>query len=385
MTRIVKNWMAVLLLLAVTAFIGQTAEVGRADNQEAAVDAATAAAISESVLWNFGAANDGAEPSASLIFDQRGNLYGTTDGGGTNRGGTVFELSPPTGNQTQWSEHVLWNFGADKDGALPLAGLIFDLRGNLYGTTDEGGTNNKGTVFELSPPTGNQTQWSEHVLWNFGVDDDGAFPGASLIFDLRGNLYGTTNGGGTNGDGTVFELSPPTGIQRQWRERVLWNFFGAPDDGAFPTAGLIFDLRGDLYSTTFEGGTNSDGTVFELSPPTGIQRQWRERVLWNFGAPDDGAFPRAGVIFDLRGNLYGTTDNGGTNNNDGTVFELSPPTGIQRQWSERVLWNFFGAPDDGSEPLAGLIFDLQGNLYGTTQFGGTNDAGTVFRLSAPPG
>ncbi len=130
-----------------------------------------------------------------MIFDLRGNLYGTTAGGGTNNdGGTVFELSPPRDSETQWSERVLWNLGASDDGAVPLAGLIFDPRGNLYSTTETGGTNDGGTVFELSPPSGSETQWSERVLWNFGAPDDGIEPYASLIFDLRGNLYGTSGG-----------------------------------------------------------------------------------------------------------------------------------------------------------------------------------------------
>jgi uncharacterized repeat protein (TIGR03803 family) len=144
--------MAVLLLLVVSARIGQSAESGPAAKQGAAVDAATAAAISESVLWNFGANNDGINPEASLIFDLRGNLYGTTEAGGTNDDGTVFELSPPPRGQTQWNERVLWNFAAGEDGAFPAASLIFDLRGNLYGTTEEGGTNIGGTVFQLSSP-----------------------------------------------------------------------------------------------------------------------------------------------------------------------------------------------------------------------------------------
>ncbi len=217
MTRIVQSWMVVWLLLVVSVSIGRTAEVGGADNQ-GAVDAATAAAISESMLWSFGAPDDGGFPEAGLIFDLQGNLYGTTAYGGTNNSrGTVFELSPPRGSQTQWSERVLWNFGAPDDGEFPEAALIFDLRGNLYGTTAGGGTNNSsGTVFQLSPPRGSQTQWSERVLWNFGAPDDGEFPEAALIFDLQGNLYGTTAGGGTNNSrGTVFELSPPRGSQTQ--------------------------------------------------------------------------------------------------------------------------------------------------------------------------
>jgi uncharacterized repeat protein (TIGR03803 family) len=237
--------------------------------------------LGESVLWNFGANGEGAAPDASLIADQSGNLYGTISAGGTNGGGTVFELSPPAGPQTQWRETVLWNFGASGEGAAPNASLIADQSGNLYGTTFSGGTNKNtsplggGTVFELSPPAGPQTQWRETVLWNFGASGDGAAPNASLIADQSGNLYGTTFHGGTNGGGTVFELSPPAGPQTQWRETVLWNF-GASGDGAAPDASLIADQSGNLYGTTFHGGTNGGGTVFELACP--------KYSLWNGSA-----------------------------------------------------------------------------------------------------
>jgi hypothetical protein len=179
--------------------------------------------VREKVLWSFGANDDGANPFAGLLADRLGNLYGTTRNGGTNDlGGTVFELQPPTGQRTQWSESVLWNFGANDDGSDPVAGLI-ERSGKLYGTTYSGGTNcpsfpdhpvgGCGTVFELRPPTGQQTQWSERVLWSFGADDDGRYPQGGLIGDRWGMLYGTTTEGGKHEggiefEGTVFELCP---------------------------------------------------------------------------------------------------------------------------------------------------------------------------------
>jgi uncharacterized repeat protein (TIGR03803 family) len=295
----------------------------------------------ENVLWNFSFGTaDGYAPYNSLIADKSGNLYGTTGFGGVNCSaaggcGTVFELSPPMGKQTQWSERVLWSFaGSPDDGGIPRAGLIADKLGNLYGTTTSGGADGDGTVFELIPPVGKQAQWSERVLWSFGAtSDDGESPQATLIADKWGNLYGTTEGGGANcvsfgSCGTAFEVSPPVGKSTQWTERVLWSF-GATGDGSSPFAGLLADKWGNLYSTTASGGTGGIcngfgcGTVFELSPPAGQSTQWSEQVLWGFDG-DDGFFSLAGLIADKWGNFYATTYGGGSNG-DGTVFKLSLP------------------------------------------------------------
>jgi len=269
-------WVIASMVIAVTAVTGKTAEISTPASQASALDAA--AAISESVLWSFGATGDeGTFPFAGLIADKHGNLYGTTSGGGrencassSNGCGTVFELSPPSGKQKQWTEHVLWSFGATSgDGENPFAGLIADREGNLYGTTFTGGTIGfGGTVFELSPPTGKQTQWTENILWSFGASGDGLSPNGVLLADKSGNLYSTTVGGGANGAGTVSELSPPARKQTHWTENLLWSFGETSDDGTTPTAGLIADKGGNLYGTTAEGGgTHSIGTVFELSRP----------------------------------------------------------------------------------------------------------------------
>jgi uncharacterized repeat protein (TIGR03803 family) len=208
-----------LMLVAVTAITGKAAELTSLTSQTPNVDALAYDAISQSVLWSFaGGPDDGANPVAGLIADKWGNLYGTTAFGGPNEVGTVFELSPPVGEQTQWSEHVLWSFDATADdGINPVAALTADKWGNLYSTTSAGGAGGIcsgfgcGTVFELSPPAGQSTRWNESLLWNFtGGPDDGANPYAGLIADQRGNLYGTTTVGGVNNnDGTVFKLSLP--------------------------------------------------------------------------------------------------------------------------------------------------------------------------------
>jgi uncharacterized repeat protein (TIGR02543 family) len=298
----------------------------------------------ETVLYSFGNGTDGNGPSwAGLIFDAAGNLYGTTQGGGvytscnsSNGCGTVFELTPTAGGG--WTEQVLHSFnGNGTDGFYPQAGLIFDAAGNLYGTTQFGGnfggncyTFGCGTVFELMPSRGGG--WTEKLLYNFTGGTDGAEPYAGLIFDAAGNLYGTAAYGGTHyycytGCGTVFELTPAAG--GGWTAQVL-HTFGNGADGQNPTASLIFDAAGNLYSTTTGGGTYLDGTAFELTPTAG--GGWTETVLHNFnnnGA--DGVWPEASLIFDAAGNLYGTTYGGGvyTSCNNyvgcGTVFELQVP------------------------------------------------------------
>ncbi|MGA3054009.1 MAG: choice-of-anchor tandem repeat GloVer-containing protein [Candidatus Korobacteraceae bacterium] len=334
----------------------------------------------EQVLYyGFNNGGTGAYPGAGLIFDAAGNLYSTTSGGGYYYypDGTVFELTPTVGGG--WTEQVLHNFGNGTDGNVPYAGLIFDNAGNLYGTTAGGGTHNAGTVFKLTPTEGG---WTEQVLHNFN-DTDGANPEAGLIFDAAGNLYGTTWFGGTYGNGTVFELTPMAG--GGWTENVLHNF-GNGTDGAGAFAGLIFDAAGNLYGATYAGGTYSSGycpagcgTVFELTPTEG--GGWTEQVLHNFGNGADGSVPYASLIFDAAGNLYGTTWAGGTYSSGycpagcGTVFELSPRQG--GGWTENV-YSFNGM--DGAGPQAGLILDAAGNLYGTTYAGGTYGWGTVFEL-----
>jgi uncharacterized repeat protein (TIGR03803 family) len=346
-----------------------------------------AAQLQEEVLHSFqNDGTDGIDPGPGLISDGAGNLYGTTSVGGTHNWGTVFELSPAAGGG--WTEKVLYSFASVPDGSWPMSALIFDAAGNLYGTTLSGGTNNGGTVFELSPDGGGG--WTEKVLHNFGIGGiDGDEPQAGLIFDAAGNLYGTTGRGGGTFYGTVFELSPDGG--GGWTEQVLHSF-GAGTDGAFPYAGLIFDAAGNLYGTTYEGGAfdtcaaEGCGTVFELMPAAG--GNWTEKVLYSFDYNSGGGIaPSANLIFDGAGNLYGTTSSGYYGDSNGTVFELSPTAG--GNWTEQVLHSF-GSGTDGNNPVGSLIFDFAGNLYGTTAWGGTfssclNGCGTVFELMPAAG
>jgi uncharacterized repeat protein (TIGR03803 family) len=368
----------------------------------------------ETVLHSFaGGPSDGAFPFSGLIADDHGALYGTTHGGAVgdaDQYGTVFKLTPPAKGQAAWKETVLYSFCSlpnCSDGAYPN-GLTADKEGALYSTTDAGGSppNNPhvfgyGTVFKLTPPAKGQTAWKETVLYSFCSlpnCSDGWGPGSgyvtpSLILDEQGALYGTTTSGGIgydpnttpSGNGTIFKLTPPVKGQSIWKETVLYSFAGFPSDGANPYAGLIADREGALYGTTNGGGTADLGTVFRLMPSAKGQI-WKSTVLHSFaGFPSDGANPYAGLIADREGALYGTTNGGGSGgtNGYGTVFRLTPPAKGQSFWTETVLHSFAGGPSDGREPLAGLIADKEGVLYGTTVGGGTADLGAVFSLTPP--
>ena len=320
-----------------------------------------------------------------MIIDAAGNLYGTTQFGGNYVQGSVYELTPTRGGG--WMETVLHSFQQNgTDGIQPVAGLTMDAAGNLYGTTFAGGPYNGGTVFELTPSAGGG--WTETVLHNFNHDgSDGYTPEAGLVLDAAGDLYGTTHDGGTHncgtpqsddGCGTVFELSPASG--GGWTETVLHSFSNNGLDGIYPFAGpLIFDAAGNLYGTTYWGGAYGVGTVFELRPNGG--GSWTEAVLHNFKQNGtDGGQPLAGLIFDTVGNLYGTTGLGGTYDS-GTVFELTPSGG--GGWTESLLYSFCsqnGCPD-GNQPQAGLVPDADGNLYGTTNRTTYDASGTVFELT----
>jgi uncharacterized repeat protein (TIGR03803 family) len=228
---------------------------------------------------------------------------------------------PATGGGS-WTETVLHNFtGHTTDGFGPVASLIFDGSGNIYGTTSVGGAHSYGTVFELAPI--GDGSWTETILHSFEkIDGDGLAPEAGLIFDGSGNIYGTTVGGGAYGGpgtgGAVFELTPVAG--GGWTETLLHSF-GNGADGSGPFSSLIFDGSGNLYGTTIRGGAYGDGTVFELTPVAG--GSWTETVLHSFGHGKDGSGPASGLIFDGSGNLYGTTGGGGAFGS-GTVFEITP-------------------------------------------------------------
>ena len=328
---------------------------GTVGTQEVANILVNCAAGTETVLYAFaGGATDGADPQGTLALGSSGTLYGTTYRGGTDGLGTVYQLGSAGG------ETVLYSFaGGASDGADPRGSLIIDSAGNLYGTTSGGGASGLGTVYEVSP-TGAQT-----VLYSFaGGTTDGEVPLGHLVMGSGGSLYGTTSTGGAYDLGTVFRISLG-GV-----ETVLYSFAGTTThDGAYPRAGLIMDGSGDLYGTTSAGGTYDLGTVFEISA------SGTETVLHSFaGGTTDGSDPNGSLLLGSSGSLYGTTSTGGAYDL-GTVFKLSP------DGTEVLLHSFAGGTTDGSSPKAGLIVDSAGNLYGTTSAGGVNDDGTVYELN----
>ena len=298
------------------------------------------------VLHSFSGAPDGANPEASLILDSAANLYGTTSFGGAANAGAIFKLDP-SGN-----ESLLYSFTGGTDGGNPAAALIEDSAGNLYGTTLSGGATGEGTVFKFMP-TG--AAFPLHV---FAVKKDGHSPAASLLRDSAGSLYGTTVLGGSANDGVVFR------VDSSGHETILYKFRGT--DGANPFSGLLLDPAGNLYGTTCRGKGTS-GNVFALTP-SGTQS-----VLHKFTGKNDGGSPRAGLIIDSAGILYGTTVYGGTHR-AGTVFKVNPLSA-----QEKVLYSFSGGAD-GGDPYGGLVRDSLGNLYGTTYYGGAFGYGTIFKL-----
>jgi uncharacterized repeat protein (TIGR03803 family) len=295
------------------------------------------------VLHAFAGSPDGRESDAALI-NVNGNLYGTTRFGGISDKGTMFKVNSKGG------EIVLHSFR----GGYPLSALVVDSAGNFYGTTSYGGTSNFGTVFKMD------TTGAETVLYSFAGKPDGARPDAGLVMDSAGNLYGTTSYGGASNAGTVFKVDTSN------TETVLYSFTGGAD-GAYPySSGLVMDSVGNLYGTTYKGGTANLGTVFK------VDQTGAETVLHSFGGPD-GGFPFSGVIMDNKGNFYGTTVIGGAHDR-GTVFA------VDAGGNYTLLYSFAGWPD-GATPGAGLVRDASGNLYGTTVTGGSRKSGTVFKVS----
>ncbi len=358
-------------------WVGNAKETPREEPTE------TPSSYTEEVLYSFcpvSGCTDGKVPTAGLIRDTAGNLYGTTSGGGAHGAGAVFKIDT-TGKETVVYSFCSVGGSSCTDGSNPFSGLIEDAAGNLYGTTLSGGAYSVvgGTVFKID------SAGEETVLYSFCASNclDGQGPEAGLLRDAAGNLYGTTGGGGAHSDGTVFKLDT-TG-----KETVLYSFCSVGGtsctDGNFPFAGLIEDAAGNLYGTTQRGGANGRGTVFKVDT-TGT-----ETVLYSFcsvGGSNctDGSSPGAGLIEDAEGNLYGTTLLGGANftvnfgQDSGTVFKLDP-TG-----KETVLYSFCSVGGsnctDGFNPAAGVIEDAAGNLYGTTELGGADAHGTVFEVNA---
>ncbi len=335
------------------------------------------AAASEQVVYSFTGGIDGGDPAADLNFDPNGKVDGTTVVGGYYYCGTVFQLKPRP--RPPWQESVLYNFTCYADGKNPYGGVTFDKNGDLFGTTVAGGYGG------ACAGDGCGVAWQLHgsaqtVLHGFSGGQDGYGPGGGLALARKHgillNLYGTTPDGGQYYSGVVYELSRRKG---SWRERVIHAFNGGSEGGVGSLGRLLIDRRGDLFGVTEIGGTHSAGTVYKLAHYEG--GKWQLTTLYTFkGTPDCGS-PYGGLIADGRGNLYGTTYYGGKNG-VGCVFELKRSNA---SYQERVVYSFAGG-NDGSAPTSTLLLAGKGTLYGTTSSGGGScDCGTVFKLNAKTG
>jgi len=355
-----------------------------------------AGAWKRTVLHTFFCEKDGCDPLAGLVMDASGALYGTTYMGGPSGGdnkGIVYRLSKTAAGK--WKYKILYSFLGLPDGQHPRCRLTFDKAGNLYGTTESGGTFTAGTAFELSPTASGF--WLETVIFDFAVNSRGALPKAGAVFDAAGNLYGTTGSGGNTGGacgslgcGVVYEITPST--NGPWIETVLHSFSGA--DGGTPYAGVTFDAAGNLLGSTYIGGDlsgcggNGCGVIYKLSPSYG--GVWTETLLHAFQpgtssfAGAGGGNPYSGPTEDAAGNLYGTAATGGRGPGYfGVVYKLAPVSG---GWKETVLHAFYGGTD-GGEPLSGVTLDATGNLFGTTYLSGIlsdclgNGCGVVYEIT----
>ena len=279
----------------------------------------------ETTLFSFGNGPDGATPLGALVQDSGGALYGTTAAGGASGLGVVFRLAPPKGKGAGWRETVLHPFHGRNDGGAPVAGLAIDSAGVLYGSTPGYGAHGFGVAFALSPPAAGKKAWTETVLHAFTNGPDGSYPQGSFILDQAGALYGATSNSGTNatGLGIVFKLIPARTGKVRWHERVLFDFESFQSSAAHPIGPLAMDSAGALYGTSVAGGAGQMGVLYKLVPPAGGSGLWTESEPEQFyGNGFDGAQPMGGVVVDPAGTLYGTTYVGGKNFY-GAVFEVT--------------------------------------------------------------
>jgi uncharacterized repeat protein (TIGR03803 family) len=381
-------------------------------------------AQTEKPIYSFQGGSDGSDLVIGVVSDSAGNLYGAINNGGTHNNGTVFELAPPAAGGL-WTKTVLFNFPINLD-YLGINSLVIDPAGNLYGTTLYGGKYRYGMVFQLARPSQPGGLWTFAELHDFSNGlVDGAGP-IGLVVGQDGSLYGFTDEGGTYDSGTVFQLQPPA-EGKVWKESVLYSFSSLGS----PIGNPAFDNRGNLYGALFSGGiTNCNleqcGSIFELAPPSSQGGAWTESLVYEFTGGGDGGQPQGSLTVDPSGSLYGVTfyganifklspgihggwiysllytlptqdywrpngallldggslfgttfygGNFGCGNGCGSVYKLSPPAQSGDPWTETDL-HFFQVTGDGHNPFAGVIVGKDGLLYGTTESGGLGDCST---------
>lgn len=315
-------------------------------------------------LYSFGPEPDGAGPAfGSLAMGPNGSLFGTTEGGGYF--GTDFEICNCKGREVE-----VHQFGQGTDGAQPIGGVVLDSAGNFYGTTSLGGTYGNGTIFEETLSGGKigkkSGTWTETVIYNFKGGKDGTNPPAGVTLDAQGNLYGTTSLGGAHGYGVVYKLSHH---RSGWKQTVLYTFQGL-SDGQYPVGGVILDQAGNLYGTTFDGGVNGGGTVYELSPSG---KGWTFTALYSLTGIYGGPYNKLTLA---NGNIYGFTQAGGANGL-GSIFMLVPANG---GWTFTDLYDFVGG-SEGEQPYGSVAVDSVGNIFGTANVGGSKNQGLVFEIT----
>jgi uncharacterized repeat protein (TIGR03803 family) len=329
----------------------------------------------EQVIYSFGGGPDGEYTDTELVVDGAGNLYGTSVQGGAFGGGTVLKISP---SGSGWTHTVLYNFTGGADGGEPYKGVTLDAHGNLYGTAVTGGGGSCeggcGVVYKLTNSSG---VWTQTVLHTFTGGSDGSGPGSPVALDQHGNLFGTTPTGGAKGFGVVYEVK--RGADGNWSLRVLHTFTGGVDGLGGSASRMLLDASGNFYGVNTVGGANGFGNVFELTLSAG---EWHLRTLYSFQDQPDGASPYGGLIIGKDGSLYGTTYYAGANDL-GAVYKLTRANG---SWTESVVYSFKGG-SDGDSPISTLVADAKGNLYGTTSDGGAANCGcgTIFRLTRGSG
>ena len=322
-------------------------------------------------LHNFNGGLDGANNVGGITIGPNGSLYGTTESGGTNGLGIVFNLKPPLRSSgtvlAPWTEKVLYNF-AGPDGADPYSTVTFDQGGSMYGVTHHGGLYDLGVIFQLSP---NGSSWTEQVIHYFAAGIEGTYPAGPPAVDGAGNLYFTTGFGGENGGGGVAQM---THSGQDWAYNVLYSFSGS--SGFSPRTGVIVDNSGRVIGATFAGGSGGGGTVFSLTPGSG---SWDFNLLYSLSGPGEGG-PYAPLTIDSAGNLYGTTSADGSHQ-QGSVFKLN---WSNDHWTYADLYDFTGGADGGS-PSSNVVLDANGNLYGTAVVGGSNSCsfgcGVVWQIT----